>query len=557
MKLPLVFALLVSAAFAAKPLPPVTLEGVVEEQLTIPVRDGVKLSGWVIRPAGPGKWPALFEQRHADIKATSLRKSAAEVARAGYAVAMVNFRGTHDSTGQFIGFRSLGWGEVKDGYDICEWLAVQSWCTGMVGSFGGSQGGYAQNYLAVAQPPHLVCQYVVDTGLSFYHDGYRVGGVTRPAKYQAQGEADGAPEDNARLMAERDSHPDYDNYWRAEDCTLHFSEMNVPCFTIGSWFDFLAMGSVANFAGRQHQGGARSRGKQQLLLGPWLHGRLNKGIKVGDLVFPDNAAWPEQEHMIRWFDFWMKGSDNGIMDDPPVRYYVMGAVGETGAPGNVWREARDWPLPAKETGLYLHNAGLLGAESPKEKAARTAFHSDPLKPMSIPARRFLGGQDARAFEAQKEVRTWTTEPLAASVEWTGEVKAEIWLSSTAPDTDLLVRVSDVYPDGRSILLMEFPTRARYREGYDHQVLLKPGEPALLKMHVGWISLVFNRGHRIRVTLSSTGAPLFEPNNQTGGPQTADWLKETRAADNTIWHDAVHPSRLIVPVITNSATRGAE
>jgi hypothetical protein len=150
------------------------------------------------------------------------------------------------------------------------------------------------------------------------------------------------------------------------------------------------------------------------------------------------------------------------------------------------------------------------------------------------------------------VRTWTTDELREPVEWTGEVKAELWLSSTAPDTDLIMRVSDVYPDGRSILLMEFPTRARYREGFERQVMLKPGEPALVATHVGWISLIFNRGHRIRVTVSSTGAPLFEPNNQTGGLQTADWLKEARAADNTIWHDARHPSRLLVPVMKIAA-----
>ncbi|HEY2573454.1 MAG TPA: CocE/NonD family hydrolase, partial [Verrucomicrobiaceae bacterium] len=118
----------------------------------------------------------------------------------------------------------------------------------------------------------------------------------------------------------------------------------------------------------------------------------------------------------------------------------------------------------------------------------------------------------------------------------------------AKDTDFLLRVSDVYPDGRSMLLMDYPLRARYRDGFDQQHFLTPGEPARLSWHIGFTSIIFNQGHRIRVTIASTGAPLYEPNNQTGGPQTMDWMKTTQRAINTIWHDAAHPSRIIAPVI---------
>jgi putative CocE/NonD family hydrolase len=169
--------------------------------------------------------------------------------------------------------------------------------------------------------------------------------------------------------------------------------------------------------------------------------------------------------------------------------------------------------------------------------------------MEIAGKSFPGAKDARGFEQQKEVRTWTTPILEKDVEWSGEVTAEIWLSSTAPDTDVIVRVSDVYPDGRSILLMDYPLRARYRDGWDRQVMLKAGEPALLKWHIGWTSQIFAKGHRIRVTIASTGAPLYEPNSQTGGPQTRDWLKDARAATNTVWHDRDHASRLVIPLMS--------
>ena len=126
-------------------------------------------------------------------------------------------------------------------------------------------------------------------------------------------------------------HPTYDAYWADEDCSRHFDKMNVPCFTIGSWYDFMCVGSVESFIGRQHKGGKESRGQQQLLLGPWLHGRMKETNKVGELVYPENAKFPLEEHMIRWFDHFLKGAKNGVERDPVVHYYVMGAVDEKDA----------------------------------------------------------------------------------------------------------------------------------------------------------------------------------------------------------------------------------
>lgn len=536
----------------AATLPPLDLGGVREEHVMIPMRDGQRLSAYLYSPAeaagGSKKLPAVFEQRYGEITSSGTRKNAADLARGGFVVAMVNYRGTHESEGRWIGYRGMQWGPLRDGYDVCEWLAVQPWCTGKVGTFGSSQGGFAQNYLAVTQPPHLVCQYMVDTGLSLFHEGYRIGGVTRPERFKTMGKVARDPADNDALLAEWDRHPDYDDYWRAEDASLHFGKMNVPCFTIGSWFDFMCQGSIASFIGRQKQGGEGSRGRQWLLLGPWLHGRMNKGSRVAELTYPDNATWPELTHMTRWFSHWLKDEDNGIEKEPPVRSYVMGAVGEPGAPGNVWRESQDWPPAIPTQSWHLHDDGLLAPEAPTIPQGSTSYASDPRQPMSLPAPGFPGARDARAFEEQSEVRTWTSAPLVKPVEWTGEVTAEVWVSSTAPDTDFLLRISDVYPDGRSILIMDYPLRARYRGGFDKQQPLIPGEPAKLSWHIGFTSLIFNTGHRIRVTIASTGAPLYEPNPQTGGKQTRDWLEHTQAAINTLWHDKARPSRILVPEV---------
>jgi predicted acyl esterase len=529
------------------PAQDVDLGTVTEKHQMIPMRDGKHLSSYLYFPEGQGPWPVLFEQRYADVRGAGTRKAAARLAEAGYVVAMVNYRGTYLSEGTWVGYRALGWGELKDGYDTCEWLGTQPWSTGKVGTFGSSQAGYAQNFLAITQPPHLTAQYMVDTGLSLFDEGYRLGGTTRPSRFKSLAQVCRDPADNDRLLAEWMTHPNYDDYWRDEDCSLHFDKMNVPCFTIGSWYDFMNQGSINSFSGRQHFGGENSRGQQQLIIGPWLHGRLNKGSKVGEMIYPENATWPEYEHMIRWFDHWLKGKDTGVDKDPPVRYYVMGAVGEDGAPGNEWRTADDFPPPAKITPMFLAADGKLTPSAPVNESGSTSYVSDPFHPMEIPGTGFPGAADARPFEQQSEVRTFTTPVLESPLEWTGRIRAELYMSSTAPDTDVIVRVSDVYPDGRSILIVDYPQRLRYREGFDHEVLLTPGEVVNVAFYVGWISQIFNKGHRIRVTVASTGAPLYEPNPQTGKPATIEFPSDAVSATNTIHHNRIHASKILAPV----------
>lgn len=543
-RIALLALLLASTAASAQNL---DLAPITEKHVMIPVRDGKRLSAYLYFPPGKGPWPVVFEQRYADLRAATTRQGAAKFAEAGFVVALVNFRGTHLSEGTWVGYRALGWGELKDGFDTCEWLAVQPWSTGKIGTFGSSQGGYAQNFLAVTQPPHLVCQYMEDTGLSLFQEGYRLGGTTRPQRFQTMGKICRDPQDNNKLMEEWFRHPLYDDYWRGEDCSLHFSKMNVPCFTLGSWYDFMNQGSIASFQGRQHQGGANSRGQQQLVLGPWLHGRGNRTNKIGEMVYPENANWPQHEHMMRWFKHWLTGETNGVEKEPTVRYYVMGAVGEAGAPGNVWRTAQDWPPPHAPTPLYLHADGKLSWTEPTDEKAVTSYKSDPARPMQIPGMAFPGAKDARDFENQADVRTFTTSALEQPIEWTGRVRAELYFSSTALDTDVIVRISDVYPDGKSILIVDYPWRLRYREGFDREVMMEPGKVYKVSFDVGWMSQIFNKGHRIRVTIASTGAPLYEPNPQTGAPLTIAFPKDALAATNTVHHNRRHASRMVAPM----------
>src|SRR5262249_61785967 len=184
---------------------------------------------------------------------------------------------------------------------------------------------------------------------------------------------------------------------------------------------------VESYIGRQHSGGPNSRGKQQLLIGPWLHGRFKSTNKTGDLEYPENAKHDTEAHLLRWFDYHLNGKNNGVMKDPAVRYYVMGAVGEKGAPGNEWRTAEDWPLKqARLTAYWLRDGGALATQKPTDEKSSTTFVADPKNPATIPGRAFPGAKDARDFEKQADVKTFTSEVLTEPVEWTAKVRAAVW-----------------------------------------------------------------------------------------------------------------------------------
>ncbi|MEE3371329.1 MAG: CocE/NonD family hydrolase [Planctomycetota bacterium] len=523
-------------------LPAATKAKVVTQQhVMIPMRDGVRLSAWIYLPKGQGPWPVLMEQRYTNVRAASGRYT--RLAEQGYVVAGINFRGTAQSEGTFVGYRDLAWGPKRDGYDATEWLARQPWSNGKVGSFGSSQAGFAQNLQAVTQPPHLVCQFMVDTGLSLFHDGYRMGGSTRYVQFRVMEQFCRKPQDNRLLVEEWTRHPTYDAYWEAEDSGRYFDKMNVPCFTVASWFDDpKGDSSIRSFIGRQHHGGRHSRGNQKLLIGPWPHGGGKKNI-VGDLKYPGNASAMVENLMLRWFAYYLQGEDTGVLRDPAVRYYVTGATGDTAAPGNVWREAADFPPEVTVESLYFQKDGSLVAEPPALEDGATAYTADPTRPANMPD---LVTRDMRQYESDPGVISFTSPALSEPTEWTGRVDVELFVTSTARDTDFIVKVCDVYPDGRSIALINSIRRARYRAGFEQERFLQRGQVARIAFDLGWLSQIFNRHHRIRVIVASTGVPYYEPNPQTGERITSKPPQRTQVAVNRVLHNQRYASRILVP-----------
>jgi putative CocE/NonD family hydrolase len=227
----------------------------------------------------------------------------------------------------------------------------------------------------------------------------------------------------------------------------------------------------------------------------------------------------------------------------------MGDVSDPQAPGNVWRTAAQWPpVPTTATPWYLHADHALAPARPG-RAAPLSYLSDPANPvpsvgglqLTIPA----GGMDQRKIESRPDVLVFTSAPLDQPIEVTGRVRVKLWITSDAPDTDFVARLCDVYPDGRSFNVCEGQLRARFRKGFDAEHFLKPGEVYPLEIDLWSTSIIFNRGHCLRVHVASTSAPGYDPNPQTGDPfRSRDYR---RGARNVVYVDRDRPSHIVLPV----------
>jgi predicted acyl esterase len=518
--------------------------GVARETVMLPMADGVKLATEIWRPSQGGPFPVILQRtpygrdRHA--------KTPGPV-RQGYAVVTQDMRGRFDSEGENLPFIGCGWQGHQDGADTVRWLLQQPWCNGKIGTEGGSAGGITQNLLAGTAPAGLVCQRINVAAASLYHHAAYVGGALRQCQIDKWlSENKFSPEALALYRA----HPSYDEFWQAFDSTRRHEAMTVPAMHVGGWFDTFSLGTVTSFVGRQEHGGPGAKGRQVLIMGPWAHGGFRDGGKVGELTFP-RAREPAEYSAGRWFEHYLKGVANGVETLKPVTYYVMGAVDDPAAPGNLWRTADTWPPPGTQATFYLTADRRLVSAAPTATGPETAlsYTFDPQNPcptrgggnLTIPA----GPMDQRPAESRPDVLCFSTEPLLAPLETTGQITASLFLASSAVDTDLSLRFCDVYPDGRSFLMAEGMLRVRFREGVDHETLMTPGTVYPLQIEFWPTSVVINQGHRLRLTVTSSNHPRFDVNPGTGKPWAAG--EPTQTQRNTLYCDAAHPSRIVLPV----------
>jgi len=514
-----------SAAVSAKPL----------EQM-VPMRDGVKLATSIFKPTGTGPWPVVLVRTPygKDLQSTGN----ALWTNRDYVLVVQDTRGRFKSEGEYRPFMT----DHLDGYDTIEWIAKQSWSNGKIGMYGASAMGIAANLAAMMHPPHLTAAFVMVARASLYNQSAFMGGVYRKELNDIW-----LKRQNAEwVITETIKHNVYDGYFDLAEMPKHWHEVQIPVYNYGGWYDIFGQGNIDNFVGLQSKGGGNAVGHQKLIMGPWGHG------KIEEVKYPTDSVVNATDEAIRWFDYWLKGKDNGIMEEPPVRYYVMGDVSSPQAPGNEWRTALSWPVPSRPTSYFLKAGGALAERMPAEPESSDTYSYDPKNPVKTIGGSNLnilkGPMDQRAIGERKDVLKFQTAALSSPLEVTGRVRVDLWAESDAPDTDFMAKLIDVYPDGTERLVLDSAVRARFREGLDHEVFLKKGQVYQMEIDLWSTSIVFNKGHRIAVHITSSNDPRFDPNPNTGKSLRAD--AETRVAHNSVHHDQMHPSRIILPIVSS-------
>ena len=595
----------------------------VERNVMVTARDGIRLATDIYFPSldgarASGKFPAIVERTPYDKNSPRFVGHARFFAQLGYVVVVQDVRGRGESDGEWYPFAR----EAPDGYDTIEWAAGQPWCTGKVGTMGTSYMAAVQSAAATLNPPHLAAMFVTEGPSDYYSCSMRHNGALEQrflfyAFHMAvtSREARAKPALRIALMEARNNLgywlarlplkkgvspmrmlPSYEQwaidlqtraarteYWLQHGYAIreYYAEhSDVPTVYFGAWYDSYARATTENFIAFTKL----KKSPQRLIMGPWTHGIRADEEASGEAYFGPDAIDTYNSIRLRWFDTWLKGLDTGVMQEPPVRIFVMG--GGSGRKfydvhglngridhGGHWRTEKEWPLGrARNTPFYLHSAGTLSTRKPETQFGATTYRFDPSDPVPTIGGNISvgydimspGGFDQRTrantfgahetlpLAARPDVVVFISEPLERDMEVTGPLTANLWISSSALDTDFTVKLIDVYPpsadypDGYALNLTDSIMRARFRDSFTKPELMTPGEVYQLSFPLYPVSNVFKQGHRIRVDVSSSNFPRFDVNPNSGGV-----LGEPGpivVADNTIHHDAERPSHLVLPVV---------
>jgi putative CocE/NonD family hydrolase len=346
-------------------------------------------------------------------------------------------------------------------------------------------------------------------------------------------------------------HPNYDNYWKRWSVPEHFSDINVPALHVAAWYDVFQGGSLQNYIGLKAHGGPAARADQRLIV--IIGGHSGGGRKIGDVDFgPVADWWDETAVVLDWYDHVLKGMHNRFSQGKPVKIFVMGA--------NIWRDEDDWPIPrARTTRYFLHSNGKAnsargdGSLSIQRAQSETPdrYIYDPDNPTPTIGGQVLGyvpggPRDQRPVEARQDVLVYSTAPLEQDTEVTGPISLELYASSSAVDTDFTGKLVDVAPDGFAQNLTDGILRARYRDSKEAPIFMTPGQVYKFTIDLWSTSNVFRKGHILRLEVASSNFPRFDRNINTGEDQAT--ARKSVPATNIIYHDAAHPSALLLPIV---------
>jgi putative CocE/NonD family hydrolase len=539
-----------------------------------PMRDGVFLSTDLYLPADTGPVPVIAIRTGYGSNTPELAERGRLLASHGYACAIQDFRGRFDSQGTYYPYLREG----TDGFDFHEWLGQQPWCNGMVGTVGSSDLGFSQIMPAPLASSHLKCMIPQAVGADQYSTLFYPGGAFQlsallPWSLRTSGrvqqldsvqkwadlvwtlplrECDTACGMDVPHWKDYMDHPSRDAYWTPLNLDLTWERVSAPAFFMSGWYDIAGSHLLKMFSSLSSKGATNDSRRCKALVGPWIH-QFSASPLVGAVDFGNASKLDIRGIEMEWFDYWLKGVDNGLLDGPPLRLFVMGS--------NQWCGASTWPLPetssqdwflhSRGNANTLHGDGSLSTESPMDELPDT-FIYDPLSPVPTvggatwcnPAIHPMGPADQRGVEMRADVLCYTSDPLEEELTVVGPVTMILFAATDCRDTDWTAKLVDVSPSGDAMILCEGILRARYRNGFDEEQLLEPGAVYKYEIEVGATGNCFHAGHRLRIEISSSNFPHYDRNLNTGRPIATE--TQPAVARQTVLHSARFPSRMVLP-----------
>lgn len=521
--------------------------------IAIPMRDGKSLAADLYLPSAQGTYPVILIQTPYNKNLFRLAlplNIGNNLSSSPYAFVVMDWRCFYASTAA-CGIETT---RGEDGYDAVEWIAAQDWCDGQVATWGPSALGNIQFQTAREQPPHLVCAVPLVASPHFKYEHYFPGGVVLQEYLETLASLFG---DAFSLVAQN---PYYNLLWQVtENTTFYPDEIAIPMLHVGGWFDHNTEAVLEWFHAMREVSPAG--GEQWMIMGPWTHG--GTGLSAvgtamqGELFFPE-AQNSNNLYARAFLDHYLLGAQNGWEQTAPVTYFQMGP--------NTWLSSDVFPPQGLvEDEEYFLTAGLSMVPSGQGAGTSLPWMYDPTDPSPTIGGKTLsdeieqGPYDQAVVEARGDNVIFSSPVLAEDVTVKGRIRARLWVSSDQPDTDIALRLTEVYPDGRSIALGQIIQRMRFREGYTagDEALMVPGEVYEIEMRFDHIAQTFQAGNRIRLILTSSNYPWFNRNMNTGEEMypngNLDTLVQPQIATNHIHVEGAWPSRLILPVEQSSTS----
>lgn len=571
---------------------PATYEVVEERDRDAPMRDGVQLKIDIFRPNVEGRFPAVLQQTPYNKNGQVAR--ARNFAARGYVVINVDSRGRFESGGEWDPFSPK---HKTDGYDLVQWIAEQPWCSGSVGTYGLSYMGWTQWWTATQTPPALkaIVPEVAPPD-HFYNCPYQngifvcwmvdwAGSTSARHPHRAGPGAYGGFAVDREKAYDQLPYIDFDKtrnykrntwwrkwiqqntadgeYWRAISYQTpeSYAKVKVPSLAISGWFDANFPGTPMNYLAMKKHGGSEAARRPRIVIGPWEH-IINRHRIAAGIDFGEQAIIDWDGYVLRWFDHHLKGIDTGILKDPPVHVFVMGR--------NKWRAAEDWPLPQTQfTKYYLRSngkansadgSGTLRIQPPGNEQADEYVYDphDPTPSAAFANGHIDGPRDISKSAARNDVLVYDTPVLTEDVEVVGPITASLFAATSCRDTDWMIRLVDVCPDGRALFLGEGVMRARHRDperdgafNPNKLSMIEPDQTYEYRINF-WrpTGNVFASGHRIRIEISSSYYPYYLRNPNTS-EENIGLATKFQVANQKIFHDAARPSHIVLPVIPAS------